>query len=161
MKTVLAPVDFSIVTNRVADAAIKLARLLQGRVMFLHVVPPPLGIRNVLPAVEDVEMRTKSAGHDADKKLDELKHAFQRKFGGIEVLRLSGPPVATILEQAQKIAAEYIVIGSHGHSAAYDVLMGSVATGVVKKSVCPVLIVPPVATQAEPGKVAAREPATA
>ena len=48
---------------------------------------------------------------------------------------------------AQKLGAEYIVIGSHGHSAAYDVLMGSVASGVVKKSPCSVLVVPPISAE--------------
>jgi nucleotide-binding universal stress UspA family protein len=57
--------------------------------------------------------------------------------------------VAAILEQAQKLGAEYIVIGSHGHSAVYDVMMGSVASGVLKKSPCPVLIVPPISVEAE------------
>ena len=144
MKTVIAPVDFSVVTNRIVTEAIKLARLLKGRVVLLHVVPEPLPIRNVLPAVEDVQLRMKSASKEADEKLSELKHSFHRKFAAIDVVRVSGPAVGSIVGEAQKLGAEYIVIGSHGHSAAYDVLMGSVASGVVKKSPCPVLVVPPI-----------------
>jgi nucleotide-binding universal stress UspA family protein len=144
MKTVIAPVDFSIVTNRIITEAIKLARLLKGRVVLLHVVPAPLPIRNVLPAVEDVKLRMMSTGREAEEKLSELKRAFQRKFPAIDLVRVTGSAVACIVEQAQTLSADYIVIGSHGHSAAYDVLMGSVASGVMKKSPSPVLVVPPV-----------------
>lgn len=161
MKTVIAPVDFSPVSNRVVNAAIKLARLLKGRLVLLHVVPPPLAIRDALPAVEDVALKSKSAGREADKKLADLKAAFQRKFEPIEVVRLTAPPVAGIVEEAQKLEAEYIVIGAHGHSAVHDVIMGSVASGVMKKAVCPVLVVPPIAAQAEPGVQNVHEPATA
>jgi nucleotide-binding universal stress UspA family protein len=161
MKTVIAAVDFSSVTNRIADEAIKLARLLKGRVVFLHVVPPPLAIRNILPAIEDVKLRTKSEGREADEKLAALKHAFQRKFPKIDLVRITGAPVTSIAEQARELGVEYIVIGSHGHTAVYDIVMGSVASGVVTKAPCPVLIVPPVSAVAELNPQSAREPATA
>ena len=160
MKTIIAPVDFSAVTNRVAVAAIKLARLLKGRVVFLHVIPAPLPIRNVLPAVEDVKLRTLSTGHDAEKKLAALKQELQRKYHELEFVHLTGNPVAVIVEQAQKLAAEYIVIGSHGHSAVFDVLMGSVASGVVKKSPCPVRIVPASVATGETEVPSVAQPAT-
>src|SRR5688572_20900468 len=79
MKSILVPVDFSAVTSRVVDSAIKLARMAKARVVLLHVVPSPSVIRNVLPAVEDVRMRQASTGHQAEKKLIELKRAFRRK----------------------------------------------------------------------------------
>jgi hypothetical protein len=78
MKTVIASVDFSTVTPRVIDASIKLARLVKGRLILLHVVPAPSAIRNVLPAIEDVKMRTTSAGNEAEKKLLELTRSFRR-----------------------------------------------------------------------------------
>lgn len=161
MKTVIAAVDFSSNTNRVALAALKLGRLLKGKVLFLHVVPPPAAIRDVLPAVEDVELRTLSTGHDADKKLAELKHTFQRKFRPIECKRSVGVAVATIVDEARNAGAEYIVLGSHGHSAVYDALLGSVATGVARKAPCPVLVIPPLVPAAEPMGKTKLEPATA
>ena len=35
-------------------------------------------------------------------------------------------------------------MGSHGHTALYDLLAGSTATGVIKRAPCPVVIMPPV-----------------
>ena len=142
MKTIIASIDFSAVTLRVVDAGIKLARLAKGRLILLHVVPTPSAIRNVLPAIEDVKMRTTSAGNAAEKKLLELKRSFRRKYPKLEVLHTSGTPATGIVEQAQASKASYIVLGSHGHSAVRDALMGSVAATVVKTAPCPVVVVP-------------------
>jgi nucleotide-binding universal stress UspA family protein len=60
-------------------------------------------------------------------------------------MRITGALIACIVEQAQRMAAEYIVIGSHGHTAAYNIVM---ASGVLKKARCPVLIVPSVSAEA-------------
>jgi len=148
MKTVIAAIDFSTVTNRVADAAIGLARLLKGKVVFVHVIASPSVIRNLLPAVDDVASHARKLGEDSDQKMGALKRRIQRKFRAIEFVRLSGPAATTLVSYGKKQGASYIVLGSHGRSAAYDAVMGSVAAAVVKKAPCPVLVVPPIATKA-------------
>ena len=57
-------------------------------------------------------------------------------------LLIQGPTVATTLNQADKLGADLIVVGSHGRSAIYDVLVGSYSAGVLRKSKVPVLVVP-------------------
>ena len=42
MNTVIAPIDFSRASRGVVDEAIRLARSVQGRVVVLHVVKPPV-----------------------------------------------------------------------------------------------------------------------
>ena len=49
-------------------------------------------------------------------------------------LQLIGEPVSMILEQAGKLSADYIVMGSHGHTALHDVIVGSVCAGVLKQA---------------------------
>ena len=58
------------------------------------------------------------------------------------IVQLTGAPVPLILEQAKALAADYIVMGSHGHTAFYDLLVGTTTHGVLKKAPCPVLVVP-------------------
>jgi nucleotide-binding universal stress UspA family protein len=60
-----------------------------------------------------------------------------------ESLQFNGAPIGLIVEQAKKLEADYIVMGSHGHSAFYDLLVGSTTHGVLKRAKCPVVIVPP------------------
>jgi nucleotide-binding universal stress UspA family protein len=47
------------------------------------------------------------------------------------------------VETAERLRASYIVMGSHGHTAFFDLLVGSNTHGVLRRSSCPVLVVPP------------------
>jgi nucleotide-binding universal stress UspA family protein len=51
--------------------------------------------------------------------------------------------VTHILAQAKKLRADYIVIGSHRHSAFHDLVVGSTTSGVLKRAACPAVVVPP------------------
>lgn len=47
-----------------------------------------------------------------------------------------------LLAEQGRLAADAIVLGSHGHGALYDLLVGSVAEGVLRRAPCPVVVVP-------------------
>ena len=53
-----------------------------------------------------------------------------------------GLPADEIIAAAAELGAERLVMGSHGHGAIYHLFTGSVVTGVLKRSGCPVLVVP-------------------
>jgi nucleotide-binding universal stress UspA family protein len=53
-----------------------------------------------------------------------------------------GTVVSEILKAADDIAADLIVMGSHGHGAVYNLLVGSVTEGVLRGGKRPVLVVP-------------------
>lgn len=55
---------------------------------------------------------------------------------------LAGHPAEVILKQAKKERADVIVMGSHGHTAFGEMLLGSVAHKVTQRSEIPVLLVP-------------------
>ena len=42
----------------------------------------------------------------------------------------------------ERLEADLIMMGSHGHSAIYRLLVGSVTEGVMRKAPCPIMIVP-------------------
>jgi nucleotide-binding universal stress UspA family protein len=79
----------------------------------------------------------------ARKQLDRHRIRLLKTGLKVSVTQVTGAPVLNILEQAAKRRAAYIVMGSHGHSALYDLLAGSTTTGVLRRSPCPVLVVPP------------------
>jgi len=58
-------------------------------------------------------------------------------------VQLTGAPAPLILAQAESEKADYIVMGSHGHTALYDLVVGSTTHQVLRKARCPVMIVPP------------------
>jgi nucleotide-binding universal stress UspA family protein len=51
-------------------------------------------------------------------------------------------PVRTILREADRLRPAWVVVGSHGHGALYELLLGSVSTAIVRRSACPVVVVP-------------------
>ena len=57
-------------------------------------------------------------------------------------LLVQGSTVDMILAEADRLHADLIVVGSHGHGAVYDILVGSVSEGVVRRANLPVLVVP-------------------
>jgi nucleotide-binding universal stress UspA family protein len=54
----------------------------------------------------------------------------------------TGAVAEGILNQADELNADMIVMGAHGHGAMYNLLVGSATKGVLKRSTRPVLLVP-------------------
>jgi nucleotide-binding universal stress UspA family protein len=143
MKTILAPLDFSGVSDAVVAEAAALARAVHGRVVLYAVVQPPIITSEYAPLMENYT-ELLAAGEAAAAR--NLEHAAERlRCDGlsVETAQSDGAPAPEILAQAQECAADYIVMGSHGHTALYDLVVGSTTHGVVQHAPCPVVIVPP------------------
>jgi nucleotide-binding universal stress UspA family protein len=143
MKTILAPVDFSSVSDAVIDAALLLARATQARIVILSVVQPPIITSDYGPMLENIGEIISINEKSVSRRLAALAKRLRTPSLPVETVRVTGAPAALILEQAKKSDADYIVIGSHGHTALYDLLVGSTAHQVLRKASCPVMIVPP------------------
>ncbi len=144
MKTILVPVDFSRATTRVCDAAHSLARLAGARLILFHVVePPPFLVNDYYSFDTGIMAEVVAAGEKAaQSKLKSLHRRYAGKHSVIVIRQEHGAPVRTILLTAKSLKADFIVIGSHGHGAVFDLLAGSTTNGVLRKARCPVLVVP-------------------
>ena len=151
MKTILAPVDFSEVSKSVVREAAALARAFDGRVVLLSVVQPPV-VLSEYAGLMDVAQITAAGEKNAARQLEALQETLKGEFIKAESVQMTGAPVASILEQAEEHDAYFIVIGSHGHTAFYDLLVGSTTHGVLLRSKCPVVIVPAVSDGSKRGK---------
>ena len=153
MKTILAPVDFSAVTKRVVAEATALARALDGRVVLINVSQPVVLVADYTAFLDNIAEVNDLVSKAAKRELAALKEKVETGFDRVDAIQLSGAPVPLILEQAGKLPADYIVIGSHGHTAFYDLLVGGTASGVLKRATCPVVVVPaPVRKKTKPEK---------
>ena len=134
MKTILAAIDFSPVTKRVVAEAVALARAAQARVILLNVTSPESLVQDYA-ALEAVV-----GGSDPqDGKAEGAGNASHIHGDALQVV---GEPIDAILEQAARCSADYVVMGSHGHTALFELIVGSTTAGVVRRSQCPVMIVP-------------------
>jgi nucleotide-binding universal stress UspA family protein len=143
MKTILTPVDFSSATARVVEAALELARAVEGRIVLLHVVQPPIVTSDYGLAMENVQEILAVSEKAAARQLSHLLDSLKAKGVEARVVQINGAAVSGILDSAAKLDADYIVMGSHGHTALYDLIVGSTTHGILKKAACPVLVVPP------------------
>jgi nucleotide-binding universal stress UspA family protein len=143
MKTILVPIDFSNVTDAVVDAAAHLARATKARLVLLSVVQPPMVTSDYGPMLENLADIVASSEKTVARRLKALAKHLAAPGLPVETVQRTGAPAAIILEQAAATAATMIVMGTHGHTALYDLLVGSTTHQVLRKAPCPVLIVPP------------------
>lgn len=147
MKTILVPLDLSPAAVKVCDAACDLAKLIGARPILLHVVQPPPVFMSEVYAFDAGQLTELGAAAEknAVRKLRALTRHCAKRDVRVTTVQRSGVPVTAILAKARSLRARYIVMGSHGHGAMYDLLVGSTTHGVLKQAPCPVLIVPPAA----------------
>ncbi len=143
MKTILAPIDFSTATDPVIEAASTLANAVAGRIVLLHVVQPPALTSDYGLALDTFQEAITASRKHAAQRLAELKARLSAAPASVEIEQKSGMPTEEILISAERHNADYIVVGSHGHTALYDLIVGTTTHGILRKAKCPVVIVPP------------------
>lgn len=143
MKTFLVPVDFSAVSEEIVDTAVTFAQAFRARIVLLHIIPPPIVTSEYALPVEAVQESLVAGEHSAENRLEEYAETFRRAQLTVETQVRHGPPVRSILEEAERTQADFIIMGSHGHGKLYDLLVGSTASGVLKGARCGVIIMPP------------------
>jgi len=144
MKTILAPIDFSSASNAVIKVALALARAHDARLVLLHIVQPPILISEYGAVMTNIQEIVAISERTSAKELAKRERNLKRSAGiPVEVLQATGSPVSSIIEQAKQVKADYLVVGSHGHSALYDLFAGSTASGLIRRAPCPVVVVPP------------------
>ena len=142
MKNVIAAVDFSPVSEAVVSHAIHLARVNQGRLWIVHVAAPDPDFVGYEVGPEVVRQQRATRLREEHQQLEDM--ARDANAGGVTTtaLMIQGPTSRTLLEKAAELDADLLVLGSHGHGALHNLLVGSVTESVVKDARIPVLIVP-------------------
>jgi len=142
MQKLLVAIDFSDASQRVFDGAVSAARAYGIGVVLLHVASPE-------PAFVGYEVgpdceRDARAGHlrEEHRQLQAMAEGCRTQGVDAKALLVAGHNVDKIVEEAEQHDAAMIVLGSHGHGAVYNLIVGSVTGGVLKKTTRPVLVIP-------------------
>jgi len=144
IRVILHPTDFSVDS----EAALRVARWLAwhhgARLVILHVAMLEVLVDGTTAA--DVDPRDyRDALDEVKKRVDgpDLKHP-------IETILTRGYTAPGIIETADDLGADLIVMGTHGRTGLSRLLMGSVAEQVLPKANCPVLVFKPAQRISEP-----------
>jgi nucleotide-binding universal stress UspA family protein len=158
MKSILVPIDFSEATPHVLELAGRMAKSFAATIHLVHVkelsaaVTPNAfgygvgGMPEIMP-MSGLPMAATFPGYVGPSQEDKAKLTdWQTELAqtGLQVVlhEPSGDVVEEILGAANAIKADLIVMGRHGHGAMYNLLVGSVTEGVLKRCSRPVLLVP-------------------
>jgi nucleotide-binding universal stress UspA family protein len=142
MKTILVALDFSSATDPVLDYAALLAEKLAAQLWIIHAAAPEPDFVGYDAGPEGVRDRVAAHLKEEHRELQQKSGALRERGIDARALLVQGPTVEVILQEAGKLGAELIVLGSHGHGALYRALLGSTSEGVLHRSEVPVLIVP-------------------
>lgn len=158
MKKILVAVDFSKCTGQVVAQVGKLAKNLDAKVWVIHVTsdqlqaasyPYPLGYDFpagfISPPIGDIEMARELCAAEYKREhaaLLNLSEKLRQSGVQAQAVLLKGDAAGLILEQAENLDIDIIVMGSHGHGLLRKVLLGSVTEAVLRDALCNVLIVP-------------------
>jgi len=138
----LVAIDLSEASSAVLREAMNCAKPLSARVWLLHVVAPGPEFAADLPGPPGVRNQVASRFPQEHRRLQQQAKELQDAGVDATPLLVQGSPVEAILEEADHLKADVIIMGTHGHGAVYQLLAGSVCQGVLHKSRCPVLVVP-------------------
>jgi nucleotide-binding universal stress UspA family protein len=160
MKRILVPIDFSDVTPAAIDLARQLGQAFGAAIHLVHVkeltaAPAPGALEYGLAGVSELariagvpvpgfKPSSERIAEDEDRKSKLAKWQAEIAQEGIEVRlhEVAGVVAEQILNLADQLDANMIVMGRHGHGAMYTLLLGSATQGVLKHSTRPVLLVP-------------------
>jgi nucleotide-binding universal stress UspA family protein len=140
---ILVAVDGSNPSFNASNYAIDLAKRYDAELIVLNIVSPvpfsQFEYANIgrMKEIETIEKEK------AQLKLDKVKQKATEKKVSLktDVLIKYTSVVKEIVEYAEKMKIDMIVIGSRGVTGFKKLLLGSVASGVVTYSHCPVLVV--------------------
>jgi nucleotide-binding universal stress UspA family protein len=141
LKKIIVPLDGSDSSFRAAKYAIKVAKMANAEIIFVHaVVNPPYGdgrgagvmiTAYIKEARELAELWYVSAGNMASN--EGVKFVAETIFDVASA-------ADSIVNYAESKKADLIVIGTKGRTGLKRLLLGSVASGVVTHASCPVLV---------------------
>jgi nucleotide-binding universal stress UspA family protein len=142
-RNIVVAVDFSQTSQDTIDAALDLARLHDGHVHLVHVVPDPFHLPYTIEptGVNWVDVLRRWS-EEARAQLEQLVAGRAAEQPMMTKAIVSGSPATEILRYARDRNADVIVLGSHGHGVMQRLVLGSVAERVIRHATCSVLMTP-------------------
>ena len=154
IRTILFATDLSSHAPRVFRWAVSLAQRYDARIVVVHALEPlnPTA-RSMVDLYLPKETRQRLDAEGRERIVEKIRERLELfcqeetctdpagRDRVREVRVVEGRPYQAILDEAQRCGADVIVMGSHGHSAMGEVLLGSVAHRVTQRARVPVLIV--------------------
>jgi universal stress protein A len=137
---ILALTDFSHRSQAAVEYAVQLARSMHARLTLLHVLPEPSAFDYTMGGFSQGEWE--EGKEEAGKKPAEETTRTKTSYGEVDSLFRTGLDLYDeIISVAREIAADLLVVSTHGYSGWKHFLFGSDAAKIAKDAPCPILVV--------------------
>ena len=141
-KNILALIDFSEITQTVADSAGELAKLYGAKCWLMHVAAPDPDFVGYDVGPQYIRDSRADVLREEHQTLQTLKKQLETNHVEAEALLVQGALNETILAEIEKLDIDMIVIGSHGRSKLYELVVGSVCEYMLRHSPVPIVVIP-------------------
>ena len=136
---ILVPIDFSDYSKSALKYAVDFAKFFNAELSLIYVVepviyPPDFSMGQIAVPSVDFEMDKR-----AKEELENLAKKQIPKELKTRIIVKTGKPFIEIIDTANELDADLIIIATHGHSGVEHILFGSTAEKVVRRAPCPVL----------------------
>jgi nucleotide-binding universal stress UspA family protein len=139
IERILVPLDLNRLSEAKVPVAEAQAQAFDAEIILLHVISPERPGEGVSPAEAQ-----------AHTYLDAITARLRSEGIKARPLVRSGPPAETILHEISAQHADLVILGSNVRRGLPRLLLGSVAEQIIARAPCPVLLVRPALTDAEP-----------
>lgn len=141
IRKILVTTDFSPTAAVALDPAKEFARRFDAEVILLHVIDDgvlPLYVEYVPVALDEIRRKHEEQSR---RKLEELAKEAFGEGAPVQCRLAEGIPHQGIIETAEEVDADMIVIATHGRGFFSHAILGSTAERVLRRATCPVLVV--------------------
>jgi nucleotide-binding universal stress UspA family protein len=136
-QTIVVGIDFSEASKRGLELAARVAdRFNARRLHLVHVVSAPTAA--VVPAIRPTSEFAKRSQNEAQQRLSAvpIPGISTRVTREVRV----GSPAQQLVRAADELSADLVVVAGRGHSLLAEMLLGSVASSLIRVAHCPVLV---------------------
>lgn len=138
MKKILVAHDGSKLSDKALKRAVDISLALGSSLVVLSVIP-----ELYLTELSDVDRERimNALTEESRIAMERVRSSLSGKQVDVKTIVRQGPAAEKILETANKMKPDLLVVGSHGRHGARKFLLGSVSSKVVEYATCPVLVV--------------------
>ena len=144
MKNILLAIyNFEVTTTKspLIEKTIELADAFSSKVWMLHVAPKT----GKSPYNVDINIFRSEVAHelqDEHEYMQQFAHCLRERNIESASLLVEGATVKTILDEANRLNVDLIILGCHKHSELFGTLMNNTNEGLLSKCTFPVMFIP-------------------
>jgi nucleotide-binding universal stress UspA family protein len=141
IKKVLIALDYDETSQKVAEQGFSMAKAMNSEIILLHVISEEPAYYSEYYYIHDLRVDILD---DLQKSTQKFLDKVKKHLGdeSVKTILKEGSIAETILNTAKELNVDIIVMGSHSRKWLENIIMGSEAEDVLKKTTIPLYIIP-------------------